>query len=172
MKHSPDSCLMALFASLLLILFLCLPSPSLAISEQAQTSVHPSPVLFSLLSYAGILSTEDDEETTDLHTLDLSNRGGSCNPNSTLDTDPCGRHGTCTKVGEEYICICEERYAGDKCSHKRKSKLTAFLLSLLIGLTGADRYYLGFIWIGRHPLTKSNKLRRTEHSSPWTFFLT
>jgi hypothetical protein len=37
--------------------------------------------------------------------------------------------------------------SGKWCEHKRKNKLEAFLLSILIGSTGADRFYLGFIGV-------------------------
>ena len=37
--------------------------------------------------------------------------------------------------------------SGKWCEHKRKNKLEAFLLSILIGTTGADRFYLGFIGV-------------------------
>jgi TM2 domain-containing membrane protein YozV len=46
------------------------------------------------------------------------------------------------------VCKCDDRYAGTDCSYKRKEKLTAFLLSFLLGTTGADRFYLGYAGLG------------------------
>ncbi|ELR16660.1 uncharacterized protein ACA1_089070 [Acanthamoeba castellanii str. Neff] len=78
--------------------------------------------------------------------------GGRCN-----STAECNDHGHCvasTAAGLQQdflnsnatgVCHCNSRYAGKWCEHKRKNKLEAFLLSILIGSTGADRFYLGFI---------------------------
>lgn len=82
--------------------------------------------------------------------------GGRCN-----STAECNDHGHCvasTAAGLQQdlllnsnatgVCHCNSRYAGKWCEHKRKNKLEAFLLSILIGSTGADRFYLGFIGLG------------------------
>ena len=45
-------------------------------------------------------------------------------------------------------CQCDEKYAGKECDYKRKNKLVAFLLSILLGSLGADRFYLDYIELG------------------------
>jgi TM2 domain-containing membrane protein YozV len=58
----------------------------------------------------------------------------------------------CNYVGEfdyqEDKCACLEPYGGDDCSHPRKSKVAAFLLSFCFGALGADRFWLGYTGIG------------------------
>lgn len=45
------------------------------------------------------------------------------------------------------FCECERDWAGPECQTRRKSQLTAFLLSLFLGFFGADYFYLGFpLW--------------------------
>ncbi len=65
------------------------------------------------------------------------------------DDADCNGHGIC----DDNLCSCEDEYAGDFCNRKRKSKLVAFLLTLLVGPifslpVGAGRFYLGYIGIG------------------------
>lgn len=50
-------------------------------------------------------------------------------------------------LGEAYALL----RAGAYCQHKRKNKLTAFLLSILLGGLAVDRFYLGYIGV-RRPL--------------------
>ena len=45
-------------------------------------------------------------------------------------------------------CVCKEKYGGDFCEDKRKNWLAALLLSILVGGTGADRFYLGYTGMG------------------------
>ncbi|ELR11320.1 TM2 domain containing protein [Acanthamoeba castellanii str. Neff] len=70
--------------------------------------------------------------------------GGRC------DTDQdCNNNGQCVPIGgQRGVCRCDERYAGAYCQHKRKNKLTAFLLSILLGGLAVDRFYLGYIGLG------------------------
>eukprot|EP01117_Protostelium_nocturnum_P004601 TRINITY_DN1661_c0_g1_i2.p1 TRINITY_DN1661_c0_g1~~TRINITY_DN1661_c0_g1_i2.p1 ORF type:complete len:126 (-),score=18.99 TRINITY_DN1661_c0_g1_i2:185-562(-) len=42
-------------------------------------------------------------------------------------------------------CICYDEFAGSDCSHHKKSKIRALLLSLFIGYFGADQFYLGSV---------------------------
>lgn len=70
---------------------------------------------------------------------------GSCNV--TLD---CSNHGICS---DSKYCICDEEHWGYQCQKTRKSKLTAFLLTLLVGPIfglppGAGRFYLGYTGYG------------------------
>ena len=45
-------------------------------------------------------------------------------------------------------CECEPEYAGGDCQIKRKTKLAAFVLSIVLGVLGADRFYLGYYGLG------------------------
>jgi hypothetical protein len=61
---------------------------------------------------------------------------------------PCNGNGNCTAFGNAtsttYVCACKPKYLGKYCAQQYKAKWTAFLLSILIGWTGADLFYLGF----------------------------
>lgn len=58
----------------------------------------------------------------------------------TLDSQ-CG-NGQC--IGKPEICVCNSGFISvdGVCNYEQKSKLVAFLLSFLIGGTGADWFYL------------------------------
>lgn len=61
-------------------------------------------------------------------------------PTCLSDSD-CNGHGKCVNS----VCKCETGYIthkGVNCNYKQKEKLVAFLLSFLIGATGADWFYL------------------------------
>jgi len=82
--------------------------------------------------------------------LDDEPAGQSC----TTDAE-CGgtEHGTCALTTNaanvtEGTCVCKPEWADKDCSYERKHKLTAFLLSFLLGGWGADRFYLGFAGVG------------------------
>ena len=56
---------------------------------------------------------------------------------------PCSGHGICLPSGE---CDCDRGlYHGPSCAQSLKSRKTAFLLSFLLGTTGAGRLYLGLV---------------------------
>ena len=64
-----------------------------------------------------------------------SSAGGAC-----LTDDNCNK-GRCVNL----LCECTAGfvdYGGVSCNYQQKEKLTAFLLSILIGSTGADWFYL------------------------------
>ena len=59
--------------------------------------------------------------------------------NCTIDND-CG-HGKCRNQS----CICDKGFTSFNnkvCNYEQKKKLTAFLLSFFVGVTGADWFYL------------------------------
>jgi len=62
----------------------------------------------------------------------------------------CSGHGNCTysNLTNQSSCVCNDGYVKDDCSYKQKSKLSAFMLSLLLGIFGAGRFYLGYYEIG------------------------
>jgi len=73
------------------------------------------------------------------------------NFNCTFAPDDCSNHGSCNLLGTE--CICDSDYTtfdsiDKQCDYKRKSQLTAFLLSFFFGVFGAGRWYIGDILIG------------------------
>ena len=98
--------------------------------------------------------------------------GGSCAPSSNFYiqqvSDDCSYHGKCvpdawtepprdqttlpvTAPGPSpgtYFCVCDDDWAGDDCSQARKSKRTAFYLSLTLGCFGIGRWYLGYVGVG------------------------
>ncbi|KAL6042031.1 TM2 domain-containing protein [Balamuthia mandrillaris] len=69
--------------------------------------------------------------------------GGECLTDADCNAED--EAGTCDPEGK---CVCDEKYAGSHCKHERKSKLVAFLLSLLVGGVGAGRFYLGYTGLG------------------------
>jgi len=56
----------------------------------------------------------------------------------------CSNHGICSNA----TCVCDKGWtthpsdSSPACNYQQKEKLTAFLLSFLIGSTGADWFYL------------------------------
>eukprot|EP01089_Gocevia_fonbrunei_P007498 TRINITY_DN18649_c0_g1_i1.p1 TRINITY_DN18649_c0_g1~~TRINITY_DN18649_c0_g1_i1.p1 ORF type:complete len:184 (-),score=13.51 TRINITY_DN18649_c0_g1_i1:53-604(-) len=75
--------------------------------------------------------------------------GAPCNHSIPIDRQ-CSGHGKCIRynVTNPYKCQCDEDWAAGDCSYRRKSSLVAFILSLIMGFTGADRFYLGYIGLG------------------------
>jgi TM2 domain-containing membrane protein YozV len=73
-----------------------------------------------------------------LFLIHLSTTSGACTTDSDCNNGKCDA--TTTKQ-----CQCEKGYVTFKnvtCSYKQKEKLTAFLLSFLVGGLGADWFYL------------------------------
>lgn len=72
--------------------------------------------------------------------------------NGTVDdvTFNCMNNTDCNDNGEcvNGTCHCNSDYAKHDCSYKRKSKWIAFILSILVGEFGVDRFYLGWIGMG------------------------
>jgi len=73
----------------------------------------------------------------------------------------CNGHGRCVEWFDGYspvmdsnssvslnFCECDEAWADPECTTQRKSQITAFLLSMFLGMFGADQFYLGFILLG------------------------
>lgn len=57
----------------------------------------------------------------------------------------CGENSRCDAI--DLQCICNRgyiQYQTSTCSYKQKEQWLAFLLSLFIGWTGADQFYLGW----------------------------
>lgn len=69
-------------------------------------------------------------------------------------TMQCNGHGYCkafskTSVAENALsfCLCDRDWADPECKTKRKSQVTAFVLSLFGGFLGIDYFYLGwYVW--------------------------
>jgi len=68
----------------------------------------------------------------------------------------CNGHGRCVEWFDGYspvmdsnssvslnFCECDEAWADPECTTQRKSQITAFLLSMFLGMFGADQFYLG-----------------------------
>lgn len=81
----------------------------------------------------------------------------SCMTPDTPKAMQCSGHGICrdwndplrTSTGDVKplaFCECDKEWADPECTTPRKSQLTAFLFSALLGYTGADQLYLGFPW--------------------------
>jgi len=73
----------------------------------------------------------------------------------------CNGHGRCVEWFDGYspdmdgnssvslnFCECDEAWADPECTTQRKSQITAFLLSMFLGMFGADQFYLGFMLLG------------------------
>lgn len=63
----------------------------------------------------------------------------------------CSGHGHCSPFDPNdlahpfFFCKCDGGWGGLECSHPKKSQVTAWLLSLVLGFTGLDELYLGWI---------------------------
>lgn len=139
--------------------------------------------------------------------------GGSSGVNSCMDDSlatslQCSGHGQCTPwfgvpsigsnnsgsaSGGPSFCLCDRDWTDPECSTQRKSQLTAFLLSMGLGLFGADQFYLGWwgwgtlklctlggcgLWwifdvvrIGSSPVTTSDSFRVANDVEHWAFVL-
>jgi len=73
----------------------------------------------------------------------------------------CSGQGACAPWDPEdlsnpvFFCKCNEKYAGPECATKRKSQAWAWFLSLVMGPTGADMFYLGWPYYGTWKLMYS-----------------
>lgn len=89
---------------------------------------------------------QDIPHSLDCGKKDATDYGcGFCN-----NTGDCNYNGVCST---EQYCICDEEHWGEFCQKTRKDKLTAFLLTLLVGPLcglppGAGRFYLGYTGYG------------------------
>lgn len=79
----------------------------------------------------------------------------SCMVKDVPATLQCSGHGYCKEWHQEggvslqplSFCICDRDWADPECRTRRKSQITAFLLSAFGGILGADYFYLGFpLW--------------------------
>eukprot|EP00416_Gambierdiscus_australes_P035875 CAMPEP_0171109586 /NCGR_PEP_ID=MMETSP0766_2-20121228/70863_1 /TAXON_ID=439317 /ORGANISM="Gambierdiscus australes, Strain CAWD 149" /LENGTH=238 /DNA_ID=CAMNT_0011571341 /DNA_START=161 /DNA_END=877 /DNA_ORIENTATION=- len=131
----------------------------------------------------------------------------SCEDPSVPVTIKCSGHGRCVEwfdtlpsfafnISEHRLsfCECDQDWADPECRTERKSQLTAFLLSLFLGMFGADQFYLGFIWpqgivklltlggvgiwwiydivrIGSSPVLTANQFRVAHNVHHWAFVL-
>lgn len=72
--------------------------------------------------------------------LTLAADSNSTEPQCATDVD-CN-HGKCVNAT---VCVCERGYVthkGNNCNYQQKPKLVAFILSIILGSTGADWFYL------------------------------
>lgn len=85
----------------------------------------------------------------------------SCADSTIAPSLQCSGHGRCeswfpeppgtnasVKASTLKFCLCDRDWAGPECGIQRKSQMTAFLLSLFLGIVGADQFYLGVIGLG------------------------
>lgn len=93
------------------------------------------------------------------------------------------------------FCQCDQNWADPECGTPRKSQVTAFLLSVFLGMFGADQFYLGYVWpqgilklftlgggglwwiydivrIGSSPVVASDDFRLAADVSHWAYVLT
>jgi len=83
----------------------------------------------------------------------------SCAVEGLPATQQCSGHGYCKTFSTNSLviqedvghplafCSCEPEWADMECSSPRKSQMTAWLLSVFLGWSGADYFYLGFpLW--------------------------
>jgi len=78
----------------------------------------------------------------------------SCSFAHLAQTLQCSGRGICKAWDPDNLanpisfCECDRDWADPECRTPRKSSVTAFLLSLFVGFTGADLFYLGFPILG------------------------
>jgi len=83
----------------------------------------------------------------------------SCESADVPEALRCSGHGRCAEWFDVTLsgsfnysqhrlsfCECDWDWADPECRTPRKSQTTAFLLSLFLGVFGADQFYLGFVW--------------------------
>jgi len=78
----------------------------------------------------------------------------SCSQKDASPTQQCNGRGFCRPFSTNVIvsqqssplafCQCDRDFADPECGTQRKSQSTAFFLSLFLGFTGADYFYLGY----------------------------
>lgn len=118
----------------------------------------------------------------------------------------CSGHGECanwftapteangTQLAPLSFCRCDEQWTGPECNLARKSQVTAYLLSMTLGMFGADQFYLGWwglgcmklatfgglgLWwvfdvvrIGSTPVATAGSFRLANDLAHWAFVLT
>jgi len=83
----------------------------------------------------------------------------SCSDPSISAALQCSGHGFCRRWNDLApsanptapklsFCECSRDYADPECTTPRKSQVTAFALSVVFGMFGADQFYLGYGWYG------------------------
>jgi len=132
-------------------------------------------------------------------------RLNSCEDPSMPVTLQCSGHGRCVDwldiapsmdLSQHRLtfCECDLEWADPECSTPRRSQLSAFLLSIFLGMFGADQFYLGYIWphgilklvslgglgvwwiydivrIGSSPVMTSSTFRVANDVHHWAFVL-
>jgi len=86
-----------------------------------------------------------------------TSRLNSCAVNNLPPAMQCSGKGYCKQMGRQkknsdyepmYFCQCDRDWADPECRTRRKSQVTSFTLSLLLGWLGIDYFYLGFPLVG------------------------
>jgi len=78
----------------------------------------------------------------------------SCTISTLAANEQCSGRGKCEMWDPENhasmltFCLCDEGWADPECRTRRKSQLTAYVLSTFFGCFGADQFYLGFNGMG------------------------
>jgi len=78
----------------------------------------------------------------------------SCSLTRLSQTLQCSGRGVCklwdtvNLENQLSFCECDRDWADPECRTRRKSQLVAYMLSLFVGFTGADQFYLGFMAMG------------------------
>lgn len=133
-------------------------------------------------------------------------RINSCSQSGVPADVQCNGHGKCAEwfdaiqagvnITEPRVmfCECDADWSDPECSTPRKSQLTAFLLSMFLGVFGADHLYLGSFWpwgvlklvtlggggiwwifdivrIGSVPVPTEGGFRVSNNLAHWTFVL-
>lgn len=71
---------------------------------------------------------------------------GQCKPWSIQPLKVASLNATVSSLNALSFCECDYQWADPECRTKRKSQMKAFFLSLVAGIFGADRFYLG-LWV-------------------------
>jgi len=146
----------------------------------------------------------DDGDRVQGRTIRLN----SCADDSIAPSLQCSGHGSCKTWFPEprldsngsaaaflgpSFCLCDRDWTGPECNIQRKSQLTAFLLSMGLGVFGVDEFYLGWwrsgiaklftlggcgLWwlfdmvrIGSSPVPTSDSFRVASDVEHWAFVL-
>jgi hypothetical protein len=96
----------------------------------------------------------------------------SCMNPAVNGLEVCSGRGSCMPWDPEdlanpiFFCKCNKGYAGPECAFKRKSQAWAWALSLFIGPTGADMFYLEWPYYGTWKLMYSLGAGCLAYASP------
>lgn len=142
-----------IISCLALICAMCLQGCSITVPRHQVGNWEANPSYLGVFKYK-LKEMPDSYNSTEKHGI-----LNSCSDPNIAKGMACSGHGHCKdwndlKIGESpainrlSFCECDEWWADPECRTPRKSQLTAFVLSLTLGMFGVDAWYLGYTVYG------------------------